>query len=65
MSEPNYKILLVEVLVIVVFLWGNLHEVAACAWVKEVVHCSGRSGKTVKQKRKTRVRPYHYSITIC
>ena len=49
--EPNYKILLVEVLVIVVVLRGHLHEVASRARVEEVIHCSGRSGKTVKTEK--------------
>src|SRR3954464_7454116 len=47
-SEPNYKILLVQVLDVVVVLRWHLHEVASCARVEEVVHCSGRSGKAVK-----------------
>src|SRR3954471_11951986 len=47
-SEPNYKILLVLVLDVVVVLRWHLHEVASCARVEEVVHCSGRSGKAVK-----------------
>ena len=49
-SEPNYKILLVEVLVIVVVLRGHLHEVAPSARVEVVVHCSGRSGKAIKTR---------------
>ena len=57
------RILLVEVLMIVVVLRGNLHEVAACARVQEVVRCSGRSGKTVKAQKYNGLRPYHYSIT--
>ena len=40
-SETNYRILLVEVLVIVVVLRWHLHKVASGARVEEVVHCSG------------------------
>src|SRR3954471_8364819 len=49
-STPNYKDLLSEVFVIVV-LRGHLHEVPSCARVEEVVHCSGRSCKTVKAEK--------------
>ena len=41
---------------IIVVLQGNLHEVAAYARVKEVVHCSGRSGKIVKAQKYNGVR---------
>src|SRR3954471_927708 len=50
-SEPNDKILLVEVLVLVVILRRHLHEVASGAGVEVVVHCSGRSGKAIKTER--------------
>ena len=53
--KANYKILLVEGNVVVI-LRGNLHEVAACARIEEVVHCSGRSGKTVKAQKYNGVR---------
>ena len=48
-SEPNYRILLIEVLVIVVVLQRHLHKVASRARVEVVVDCSGRSGKAEKQ----------------
>src|ERR1041384_3737310 len=57
--ETQLRILLSEVLIVVI-LRGHLHEVASSTRVEEVVHCSGRSGKTVKRKRRTGVRPYHY-----
>ena len=52
--------LLNEVLIIVV-LWGHLHEVSYGARVEVVVNCSGRSGKTIKAENKQGVRLYHYS----
>ena len=48
-SEPNYRILLIEVIVIIVILEWHLHKVASRARVEVVVHCSGRSGKAEKQ----------------
>ena len=52
-STPNYRKLLIEGLVIVV-LRGHLHEVPSCARVEEVVHCSGRSGKTINAEKENR-----------
>src|SRR3954470_14708492 len=62
-SKPNYKILLVQVLDVVVVPRWHLHEVASCARVEEVVHCSGRSGKAIKTEIVNRVRTCHYGIT--
>ena len=43
-SEPNYRILLIEVIVIIVILEWHLQKVASRARVEVVVHCSSRSG---------------------
>src|SRR3954465_14936340 len=43
---------LLSEVVLIVILWGHLHEVSFGARVEIVVHCSGRSGKTVKAENK-------------